>query len=135
MSDDAPLGYSVPPFPSLHLPVIGVPENQNYLYHSTDIWWFTLCWTLILHGGTHFIVALFAFAIQWKNWRTMWAVPVAYLVISNLEALLAGSLVGLILGWVYEAGNFAMTTWVPLIWAVINVLVVIVSSFPMQSAI
>jgi hypothetical protein len=95
MSDDAPLGYSVPSFPSLHYPVIGVPENQNYLYHSKDIWWFTLCWTLILHGGAHLIVAAFAVAIQWKNWRTMWTVPVVYVVISNLEALLAGSLVGL----------------------------------------
>lgn len=95
MSGEAPLDYSVPPFPSLYVPVIGVPENQNYLYHYQDIWRFTLSWTLILHGGTHFIVAAFAVAIQWKNWRTMWAVPVVYLVVSGLEALLAGSLVGL----------------------------------------
>lgn len=95
MSNGAPLDYVVPPFPSLHLPVIGVPQNQNYLYHSEDIWRFTLCWTLILHGGTHFVVALLAVAVQWKNWRTMWAVPVVYLVVSGLEALLAGSLVGL----------------------------------------
>ncbi|KAH8696002.1 integral membrane protein [Talaromyces proteolyticus] len=135
MSDEAPLDYSVPPFPSLHLPVIGVPQAQNYLYHAEDIWRFTLYWTLILHIGLHFVVAAFATAIQWRNWRMMWAVPVAYVVVSGLEALLAGSMVGLILGWVYEAGNFTMTTWIPLVWAGINVLVVIISSFPMQSAI
>lgn len=36
------------------------------------------------------------------------------------------------LGAVYEAGNFMMSTWIPLIWAGVNVLVLILSSFPTQ---
>lgn len=36
------------------------------------------------------------------------------------------------LGAVYEAGNFRMSTWIPIIWGGINVLVLILSSFPMQ---
>lgn len=43
-------------------------------------------------------------------------------------------LTGCSLGAIYEAGNFTMTTWMPLVWAVINILVVILSSFPMQGA-
>lgn len=97
MSSQAPLDYTVPPFPSLYVPIIGVPEAQNYLYHLTDVWRFTLFWTLILYAGTHFIVAAFAVAVQWRNYRTMWVIPVGYMLVSGLEALLAGSLVGLVL--------------------------------------
>jgi hypothetical protein len=33
------------------------------------------------------------------------------------------------LGGVYQAGYFEMSTWIPFIWAVINTLVLILSSF------
>ena len=36
------------------------------------------------------------------------------------------------LGAVFKAGNFLMSTWVPFLWGVINVLVIIVSSFSIQ---
>jgi len=36
------------------------------------------------------------------------------------------------LGAVYEAGNFRMSTWVPLVWGGVNVMVLILTSFPMQ---
>jgi hypothetical protein len=36
------------------------------------------------------------------------------------------------LGAVYEAGNFRMSTWLPMIWGGVNVMVLIVTSFPMQ---
>ena len=36
------------------------------------------------------------------------------------------------LGAVYEAGNFRMSTFVPMIWGGVNVMVLIVTSFPMQ---
>ncbi|KAF3394995.1 Uncharacterized protein DPV78_008704 [Talaromyces pinophilus] len=134
MSNQAPLDYTVPSFPSLYVPIIGEPQSQNYLYHLTDIWRFTLFWTLILYLGTHAAVASFAVAVQWRNYKRMWAVPVVYVLVSGFEALLAGSLVGLIVGWVYSAGNFSMTTWIPLVWACINVMVLIISSFPMQAA-
>jgi Putative transmembrane protein 170 len=95
MSNQAPLDYTVPSFPSLYIPIFGNAQGQNYLYHLTDVWRFTLFWTLILYGGVHFLVAGFAVAVQWRNWRTMWTVPVVYMLVAILEALLAGSLVGL----------------------------------------
>jgi hypothetical protein len=33
------------------------------------------------------------------------------------------------LGGVYQAGYFEMSTWIPFVWAVINTLVLILSSF------
>lgn len=95
MSSQAPLDYTVPSFPSLYVPIIGEPQSQNYLYHLTDIWRFTLFWTLILYLGTHAAVASFAVAVQWRNYKRMWVVPVVYVLVSGFEALLAGSLVGL----------------------------------------
>lgn len=46
--------------------------------------------------------------------------------------LIASPWDGYRLGALYEAGNFMMTTWLPFIWACINVLVVILSSFSIQ---
>ena len=62
----------------------------------------------------------------------VWIVPLVYLIIGASEALVAGSLVGLVLGAVYNAGYFRMSTWTPLLWGVINMLVLVVSSFRIQ---
>ena len=62
----------------------------------------------------------------------VWLVPMVYLTIGGIEALMAGSLVGLVLGAVYSAGYFKMSTWTPLIWGVINMLILVVSSFRVQ---
>jgi hypothetical protein len=36
------------------------------------------------------------------------------------------------LGAVYNAGYFSMSTWIPFIWSLINILVLILSSFSIQ---
>jgi hypothetical protein len=95
MSNQVPLDYTAPSFPSLHIPVIGVVESDKYLYEIQDIWRFTLYWTLILYGGAHVAVALWAVVVQWRNWRMLWMVPIVYGFVAGMEALLAGSVVGL----------------------------------------
>lgn len=62
----------------------------------------------------------------------VWLVPLIYIVLGGLEATFAGSMVGLVLGAVYNAGYFRMSTWTPLLWGVINMLVLVVSSFRIQ---
>lgn len=83
----------------------------------------------------------------------MWMVPMVYMLVAGVEAVLAGSVVGLMcvrramffgnsgygalicscrLGAVYDAGSFKMSTIVPFLWALINVLVLIISSFAIQ---
>jgi hypothetical protein len=66
--------------------------------------------------------------------RWVWLVPILYVVLGGLEALLAGSIVGLVLGAVYDAGYFKMSTWTPLFWGIINLLVLVLSSFRVQGA-
>lgn len=95
-SNYIPIDYSVPPFPSLYKFLHLSPGQASYLYNTTDIWRFTLFWTLILFGGIHLIAGLIAMAMQPHNWRLVWITPVAYLLIGGLEALLAGSVVGLL---------------------------------------
>ncbi|KAL2808827.1 hypothetical protein BJX63DRAFT_18204 [Aspergillus granulosus] len=125
-----PINYVTPPFPSLYDPFPGRSNVAFYLYHTQDIWRFTLYWTLIFYISCYLAVAACALALQGRNWRICLAVPIVYAVIGGLEALLAGSLVGLVIGSVYEAGNFRMSTWIPIIWGGVNILVLILSSFP-----
>ncbi|PLB33930.1 uncharacterized protein BDW47DRAFT_85397 [Aspergillus candidus] len=127
-----PINYQTPAFPSLYDPFPRPNTQAFYLYYTQDIWRFTLYWTLIFYSASHLAVAAFALLMQGRTWRICVAVPLVYIVIAGLEALLAGSIIGLVLGAVYEAGNFRMSTWIPIIWGGINVLVLILSSFPMQ---
>lgn len=95
----APLDYATPPFPSLYWPLNAKPGVANYLYYSNDIWRYTLTWTLIMVLGTHLVVAAFAMLMQLgkgkRAWQYVWIIPIFYAVIAGIEALLAGSIVGL----------------------------------------
>ncbi|MCJ1276552.1 hypothetical protein MMC21_004358 [Puttea exsequens] len=64
--------------------------------------------------------------------KVLWMVPVVYAFVAGVEAVLAGSVVGLILGAVYNAGGFKMSTWIPFVWSIVNILVLILSSFSIQ---
>jgi hypothetical protein len=69
-----------------------------------------------------------------KNWKIgAWAVPVVYAVMAGIEAFLAGSVVGGLLGGVYNAGFYRMSTWIPFVWGLINSVVLVLSSFAIQS--
>lgn len=127
-----PVDYEVPPFPSLYNPLPPGRYEAYYLYYTEDIWRFTLYWSFIFYAATHATVAACAMAMQCRNWRIFWALPIIYLVIGGLEAFLAGSIVGGVVGATYEAGNFRMSTWTPMIWAGINVMILALSSFPIQ---
>ncbi|PGH13422.1 hypothetical protein AJ79_03701 [Helicocarpus griseus UAMH5409] len=128
-SQTIPLGYHTPPFPSLYT---SSGLDAKYLYYTEDIWRFTLFWTLLFYMGAHLSTAFCAVAMQWRSWKLIWGAPLLYGLIAGLEGLLAGSVVGLILGAVYEAGNYKMSTWIPFSWAAINTLVLILSSFSIQ---
>lgn len=95
----APLDYTRPPFPSLYWPFNAKPGVANYLYYVSDIWRFTLLWTLIIFAVFHMTAAAFAMLMQVgrgkRAWRYVWAIPLVYSFIAGIEALLAGSFVGL----------------------------------------
>ncbi|TVY30707.1 Uncharacterized protein LHYA1_G000338 [Lachnellula hyalina] len=160
LHDSTPFDYSTPAFPSLYWPLNVKPGVANYLYYASDIWRYTLLWTLIIYAVFHGAVAGFAVLMQLGKgkhaWQHVWIIPLLYALIAGIEALLAGSIVGgmLVLPWfscsvaieyfnadlisfnslgaVYNAGYFKMSTWMPFIWALINVLILTLSSFSFQ---
>ncbi|KAL3439529.1 hypothetical protein BDV09DRAFT_4034 [Aspergillus tetrazonus] len=126
-----PINYVTPPFPSLYDPFPGRDNVAYYLYHTKDIWRFTLYWTLIFYIACHLAVAACSLVMQGRNWKICLGIPIFYAAIGGIEAVVAGSIVGGMLGSVYEAGNFRMSTWIPIVWAGVNIMVLILSSFPM----
>ncbi|CAG8955011.1 hypothetical protein HYFRA_00007022 [Hymenoscyphus fraxineus] len=136
LENPAPLDYTTPSFPSLYWPYKAEPGEAQYLYFAYDIWRYTLLWTVLLFAFFHLIVAAWAVIMQIGKtkhaWKYVWIIPLFYGLLSGIEAVLAGSITGLILGAVYNAGYFKMSTWLPFVWASINVLIVILSSFSIQ---
>lgn len=55
---------------------------------------FTLLWTLICVVGTHLVAASYAMAVQYRNWKVIWLVPIVYALIGGVEAAMAGSVTG-----------------------------------------
>ncbi|KAK8253442.1 hypothetical protein IWZ00DRAFT_567988 [Phyllosticta capitalensis] len=132
--NSVPRDYTTPPFPSLYWPFPVRGHQAYYLYDAGDIWRFTLTWTLLFFGAVHLATSAYAVIVQWRNWEVIWIVPVIYCVIGGIEAVIAGSIVGGLLGGVYSAGYFSMSTWMPFVWAFINTLVLILSSFAIQGS-
>ncbi|KAI1007760.1 hypothetical protein K3495_g469 [Podosphaera aphanis] len=133
LMNTAPLDYTTPPWPSLYWPFDEKSRIPYYLYYTHDIWRYTLFWTLIMYAGTHSIVAMVGVLMHVgksdRAWQYAWIIALAQALIVGVEAVLAGSIVGLVLGAVYESGYFKMSTWIPFIWGLINVLSLIISSF------
>ncbi|KAI9807796.1 MAG: hypothetical protein M1825_005101 [Sarcosagium campestre] len=139
IENPAPVDYITPAFPSLYWPFREKARDAAYLYYSTDVWRFTILWTLIVYAAVFVTASLYAVVMQMRNWKFVWMIPLAYAVVGGIEAVLAGSVVGLVwvlsfifIGAVYSAGFFKMSTWIPFVWSLINVLVLILSSFSIQ---
>lgn len=190
LTSTIPLNYHRPSFPSLYWPINPLPSQTHYLYYSTDIWRFTLFWTLISYVVCFGVVGIWGWGMvatgssppagrlrdkgkqrattpveagvegsvggarsvrsgtgtmrngggsaKWwdVNVGSDWWYGAGWLVtvmlVGGVEAVVGGSVVGLILAAVYNAGYFRMSTWIPCVWGVINTLVLILSSFSLQ---
>ncbi|KAF2101123.1 hypothetical protein NA57DRAFT_36516, partial [Rhizodiscina lignyota] len=127
-----PPDYVTPTFPSLYWPFpVGGPQAY-WLYHAYDIWRFTILWHLVFFGAVHIATSGYSMIAQYRNWKTIWMVPILYALIGGLEAVIAGSVTGGLLGGVYNAGFYRMSTWIPFVWALISSLILILSSFAIQ---
>ncbi|KAF7506699.1 hypothetical protein GJ744_011528 [Endocarpon pusillum] len=147
---EVPADYTRPSFPSLYWPINPSPGESQFLYYQSDIWRFTLYWTLLTYAAVHLSASLWAVLMQLRSALTtkttplgapnrirqtlvwVWIIPVVYLLVAGIEGVFAGSVVGLILGAVYNAGYFKMSTWMPFLWGLLNVSVLILSSFSIQ---
>lgn len=129
-----PIGYVVPDFPSLHWPVGSTKPHYEIsnLYYTYDIWRFTVIWTLIFFMGFHIIAALWA-GLAKRNVRAALVIFAVYVVIGGIEAVVSGSIVGLILTGVYRAGLCSISTWIPMCWAVVQILWMVFTSYSMMN--
>lgn len=150
VTKEVPADYTRPSFPSLYWPINPSPGESQFLYYQSDIWRFTLYWTLLTYAAVHLSASLWAVLMQLRSALTtkttplgapnkirqtlvwVWIIPVVYLLVAGIEGVFAGSVVGLILGAVYNAGYFKMSTWMPFLWGLLNVSVLILSSFSIQ---
>lgn len=117
------------------------------------IWKFTFYWTLILMSATFeacAALAMFALLLARGAARRRDAAanagrrskfrvrrrppfyllllfPVAMGAIATFVSLVSGTVVGFALAAVYSAGGFSMSTWVPFMWGMIQVVVLIIA--------
>ena len=70
LDNDPPAGYVTPPFPSLYW-LIGPRGKVKpiYLYNTSDVWRFTLFWTLIVFEAAHLAVGFYAVTVVWWGGR------------------------------------------------------------------
>ncbi|KAL8766169.1 MAG: hypothetical protein Q9209_006974, partial [Squamulea sp. 1 TL-2023] len=92
----SPADRKTPSFPALYWPISVLPGEPQYLYTVQDAWRFTLFWTLIVFEVCHLAASSYAFMVQWRNWKLMFGVTLVYALLAGIEALMAGSLVGLL---------------------------------------
>ncbi|TQS36803.1 hypothetical protein Golomagni_02737, partial [Golovinomyces magnicellulatus] len=99
LTNPAPLDYKTPPWPSLYWPLDERTGAAKYLYFTHDIWLYTLLWTLVMFAGTHGIVAIISVVMHigkgHRSWQYSWAILFALITIAGVEAIMAGSVVGL----------------------------------------
>lgn len=94
-----PEGYRTPRFPSLNVQTVydRSPTRVYTLYYIHDVWRFTVIWTVIIYVLFHVaavVIALFTHGRRISTWKYLWAVPIVYIVIAGLQALVTGSIVG-----------------------------------------
>lgn len=94
-----PEDYVSPRFPCLTWELNDSTERkERSLFYIGDIWSYTVLWTLIIYAVFHLGAAAIAVAMhghKLAGWKFIWAIPVVYLLVAAAQALLAGSLVGL----------------------------------------
>ncbi|KAL8701343.1 MAG: hypothetical protein Q9224_000544 [Gallowayella concinna] len=88
--------YTTPPFPALYWPISVLPGEPQYLHSVKDAWRFTFFWTLIVFEVCHLVASGYALVVQWRNWKVMIGVMIVYTLLAGIEALMAGSIIGLL---------------------------------------
>ncbi|CCK68451.1 May24p KNAG_0A07980 [Huiozyma naganishii CBS 8797] len=127
-NNEIPVGYHTPSFPSLYWPISNESYSLAFLYNIEDIWKFTMYWCLILNGAFYGTSGLVATISHWKNPHAILIVGL-YLLYAGIQGVVIGIIAGLLLGAIYRAGLFTMSTWIPLCCAVAQILFDVVMSY------
>ncbi|ORX88175.1 hypothetical protein K493DRAFT_236946 [Basidiobolus meristosporus CBS 931.73] len=122
-----PVDYIAPPWPSLYWPFRPEVGSEHLLYLN-DIWRFTTLWSLIFALLVYAILGAWAVLVfRRSNWSL--SILPLFVFLGLISAFFTGSLTGCILGVVYKAGSFRMSTWIPFLWSLILTLIGILNSY------
>jgi len=133
-----PPGYVVPEFPSLYNPRRDFHNKipVQYLFSASDIFRFTLYWTLIFYAATYGLCGIWAgliagYASHRKKRRAMIAIlaMLPFWIFGTLAAVVGSAVTGYVLAAVYSVGLFTMSTWVPFLWAIVLTSISIMGSY------
>ncbi|CCE61645.1 hypothetical protein TPHA_0A05710 [Tetrapisispora phaffii CBS 4417] len=127
-SNDMPVGYVTPSFPSLYWPINNSKYNTAYLYDSYTIWLFTVYWSLILNGFFYGVAGALACFTHRKKGGGFWILAI-YLVLGGVQGIVLGTIIGYIISATYLSALFSMSTWIPLCCAVAQVLFEVTTSY------
>lgn len=133
-NNDIPVGYVTPSFPSLYWPINNSKVSLAVLYDVSVIWKFTLYWSLIFNGAFYGIAGLWASFSHRKKAGGIWIMFI-YLLYGGTQGLIAGTISGFLIGSIYSAGLFAMSTWIPLCCVVVQILFDVSVSYSTSAAI
>lgn len=94
-----PSQYRTPPFPSLNVHTLADETDDKIytLYHITDIWRFTVLWTVIVYAVFHLgaiLITLATHGFKRRSWKLLWLAPIVYLSVAGVEAIISGSVIG-----------------------------------------
>ncbi|CAG8547801.1 6183_t:CDS:2 [Ambispora leptoticha] len=113
-------------WPSLFWP----PFSERYILNleSSDVWRFTVIWTLIFYASIYGAAGLWAWAVFYRS-RWSFMLPIIFVVVALLMGLVGGTIVGYTLNFFYDAGRFNMSTWVPCLWGLTQALFAVMGSY------
>ncbi|KAI9269902.1 hypothetical protein BY458DRAFT_436316 [Sporodiniella umbellata] len=110
---------NAPPWPSLYWPfgpgfdpLNMVADTSHSLYYLKGIWAF------MMFAKTRTL-----------NWYALILIPFVFVVGGALASFVIGGIIGVAIAVVYNAGFFVMSTWIPFLWALIHILIVIIGSY------
>ncbi|KAG2231804.1 hypothetical protein INT48_005459 [Thamnidium elegans] len=142
-----PYGYkTAPDWPSLYWPfghgfdplnlIADIPHS---LYYLSDIWRFTFVWSLLFSLAIYLPAGIWAFIMLAKSrtlkWYILITIPFVFVLGGAITSFVTSSVIGVALSFVYNAGFFVMSTWIPFLWALIHILIVLVGSYSTITAI
>ncbi|EJD48237.1 hypothetical protein AURDEDRAFT_113075 [Auricularia subglabra TFB-10046 SS5] len=148
-----------PRFPSLYDPRRdGAGTNSTALFGSSDVYRFTLYWSLVLLVPLFMVPALWAFAMvarslaqsgsrrksysvsrKKQSHDAAWnvrvlslaalVIPAAFGIVALVLAALLSVCTAYIIVGVYDVADFAISTWIPFVWMLLHTLFIILGSY------
>lgn len=139
-----PSNYTVPPWPSLSA------TETLYIFYTTglplvlvisDFWYFIMLWTLVFNTSIYAIASIWAYFV-FRRYRWSFLMPIVFTLIGATTGFIQGSVAGkilsannlsrhsgLALSAVYQAGSFKMSTWIALVWGLLQAALLLLGSF------